>query len=127
MFQDCRGLEITAASEDAVKAFDATIVSYLGINPSAGPNLKATLDADPDMPLAHALKTYFFMLMATGPLQARAQKSAAEARKLVESANPRERMHIDAAGHWANGRKRAAIATWEAILVGNPRRLLTFV
>lgn len=120
MFQDCRGLEITAASEDAVKAFDATIVSYLGINPSAGPNLKATLDADPDMPLAHALKTYFFMLMATGPLQARAQKSAAEARKLAESANPRERMHIDAAEHWANGRKRAAIATWEAILVGNP-------
>ncbi|WNJ98118.1 tetratricopeptide repeat protein [Thalassospiraceae bacterium LMO-JJ14] len=120
MFQDCRGLEITAASEDAVKAFDATIVSYLGINPNAGPNLKATLDADPDMPLAHALKTYFFMLMATGPLQIRAQKAAADARKLAENANPRERMHIDAAEHWANGRKRAAIAMWEAILVGNP-------
>ena len=35
MFQDCRGLDVSAASEEAVKAFDATIVSYLGINPSA--------------------------------------------------------------------------------------------
>ena len=120
MFQDCRGLDITAASEDAVKAFDATIVSYLSINPSAGPNLKATLDADPDMPLAHALKAYFFMLMATGPLQQRAQLAAADARERAEAANPRERMHIDAAEHWANGRKLSAVATWEAILVAHP-------
>lgn len=120
MFQDCRGLDITAASDDAVRAFDATIVSYLSINPSAGPNLKATFDADPNMPLAHALKCYFFMLMATGPLQARAQMAAADARALAENATPRERMHIDAAEHWSHGRKKAALATWEAILVENP-------
>jgi hypothetical protein len=120
MFRDCRGLDITAASEEAVKAFDATIVSYLSINPSAGPNLKATLDADPDMPLAHALKAYFFMLMATGPLQERARKAAADARARAESATPRERLHISAAEHWSHGRKHAAIATWEAILVEHP-------
>ena len=120
MFQDCRGLDITAASEDAVKAFDATIVSYLSINPSAGPNLKATLDADPDMPLAHVIKSYFFMLMATAPLQARSQQAAAEARKRADSANPRERRHIDAAEHWSHGRKHAAIACWEAILAEFP-------
>ncbi|MGJ3259336.1 MAG: tetratricopeptide repeat protein [Rhodospirillales bacterium] len=120
MYQDCRGLDITAASEEAAKAFDRTIVSYLSINPSAGPNLKATLEADPNMPLAHALKAYFFMLMATGPLQERAQKAAAEARALAGNATSRERLHIDAAEHWSNGRKLAAIATWEAILVENP-------
>lgn len=124
MYQDCRGLDITAASEDAVKAFDKLIVSYLSINASAGPNLKATLELDPEMPLANAMKCYFFMLMATGPLQQRAQKAAAEARTLAENATPRERMHIDAAEHWANGRKRAAIATWEAILVENPLDVL---
>lgn len=124
MYQDCRGLDITAASEDAVKAFDKLIVSYLSINASAGPNLKATLDLDPEMPLANAMKCYFFMLMATGPLQQRAQKAAAEARTLAEGATPRERMHIEAAEHWAHGRKRAAIATWEAILVENPLDVL---
>ena len=124
MYQDCRGLDITAASEDAVKAFDKLVVSYLSINASAGPNLKATLEIDPGMPLANAMKCYFFMLMATGPLQDRAQKAAAEARTLAEAATPRERLHIDAAEHWANGRKRAAIATWEAILVENPLDVL---
>lgn len=120
MFQDCRGLDVTAASIAAVNAFDATIVSYLGINPSAGPNLKATLEADPDMPLAHVLKCYFFMLMATGPLQARAQKAAADARQRAESATPRERLHIDAAEHWSHGRKHAALACWETILQDHP-------
>lgn len=124
MYQDCRGLDITAASEDAVKAFDKLVVSYLSINASAGPNLKATLELDPGMPLANAMKCYFFMLMATGPLQDRAQKAAAEARTLAEAATPRECLHIDAAEHWANGRKRAAIATWEAILVENPLDVL---
>lgn len=120
MFVDCRGLDVTASSEDAVRAFDDTIVSYLSINPSAGPNLKRTLDADPDMPLAHALKSYFFMLMATGPLRDRAQKAAAEARARAGDATGREKLHVDAAEHWSHGRKHAAIATWEAILVENP-------
>lgn len=124
MYQDCRGLEITAASEQAVKAFDETIVSYLSINPSAGPNLKATLDADAEMPLAHVMKSYFFMLMATKPLQERAQKAAAEARALAGNANPRERLHIEAAENWSHGRKHAAIGAWEAILVENPLDVL---
>ena len=56
MHQDRRGLDITAASADAVAAFDKTIESYLGIMPSAGPHLKATFEAAPDMPMAHVLK-----------------------------------------------------------------------
>ena len=47
MFHDCRGLEITAASDVAVAAFDKTIISYLGIQPDRGPNLKAIFEADP--------------------------------------------------------------------------------
>ena len=36
MFHDCRGLEITATSSDAITAFDQTVDSYLGIKPAAG-------------------------------------------------------------------------------------------
>lgn len=124
MYQDCRGLDMTAKSAAAVDAFDATINSYLGIRPSAGPNLKATLDADPEMPLAHVLKCYFFMLMATAPLKERAQKAAAQARAFAETATPREQLHVTAAEHWSHGRKHAALATWEAILVENPLDVL---
>lgn len=120
MFHDCRGLEITAASDVAVAAFDKTIISYLGIQPDAGPNLKAIFEADPDMVMAHVLKSYFFMLMATRPLQDRSQKAAADARLRADGATAREQLHVDAAEHWSHGRKRAAIALWEAILVANP-------
>jgi len=44
-YQDCRGLDTTAASESAVRAFDDTIRAYLGIRPSAGPLLKTVFDA----------------------------------------------------------------------------------
>ena len=124
MFHDCRGLEITAASEDAVKAFDRTIDSYLGIKPEAAPNLKATFEADPEMPMAHAMKSYFFMLMATGPLKERSRKAAADATKFAQTATKREQMHAEAASHWSHGRKRAALATWEAILVSEPLDIL---
>lgn len=124
MYQDCRGLEITAASMEAVEEYDKTIESYLGIKPEAGPNLKATLGADPNMPMAHVMKSYFFMLMATAPLKERSQKAAADAVELAQDATERERLHAEAAAHWSNGRKHAAIATWEAILVGNPTDVL---
>jgi tetratricopeptide (TPR) repeat protein len=124
MLYDCRGLEITAASSDAVAAFDRTIDSYLGIKPEAAPNLKATFEADPEMPMAHAMKSYFFMLMATGPLKERSRKAAADATNYAQAATKREKMHAEAASHWSHGRKSAALATWEAILVTEPRDIL---
>lgn len=124
MFHDCRGLEITGASTDAVEAFDRTIDSYLGIKPEAAPNLKATFAADPEMSMAHTMKSYFFMLMATGPLKERSQKAAADATKFAKMATVREQMHADAATHWSHGRKREALATWENILITEPRDIL---
>lgn len=124
MFHDCRGLEITAASSNAVQAYDRLVDSYLGIKPEAAPNLKATLEADPEMPMAHAMKSYFFMLMATGPLKERSRKAAADATRYAEAATKREQMHAEAASHWSHGRKRAALATWEAILVTDPLDIL---
>lgn len=124
MFHDCRGLEITATSSDAVTAFDQTVDSYLGIKPEAAPNLKATFEADPEMPMAHTMKSYFFMLMATGPLKERSRKAAADAAKFAQVATKREQMHAEAATHWSHGRKGAALATWEIILEEEPRDIL---
>lgn len=124
MFHDCRGLEVTASSEDAVKALDTLTDSYLGIKTEAGPNLKILLELDSNMTLAHVMKSYFFMLMATGPLKIKSQQAAETATSLAEAATDRERRHAEAATHWSNGRKRDAIATWEAILLDEPRDIL---
>lgn len=124
MLYDCRGLEITAASSEAVAAFDRTIDSYLGIKPEAASNLKATFEADPEMPMAHAMKSYFFMLMATGPLKERSRMAAADATNYAQAATKREQMHAEAASHWSHGRKHAALETWESILVTEPNDIL---
>ena len=72
MHADCRGLPLTAASADAVAAFDATVDAYLGLARDTGDRLKATLKADPAMPLAHVLRGSVFLLMGKPSLLAKA-------------------------------------------------------
>lgn len=124
MFADKRGLALTTANDAAVQALDYTLDGYLAMRRDTGDRLKAVFAADADMPMAHVMKAYFCMLMATAPLKAVAQKAAAEARARAEGATPRERLHIDACEHWAHGRKIRALACWEAILAGNPLDIL---
>ena len=124
MFSDKRGLELSAATADAASAFDHVLDGYLSMRRDTGDRLKALFAADADMPMAFVLKSYFCMLMATGSLQSAAQKAAAEARARAEAANERERLHIEAAENWSHGRKRRAIACWEAILAVYPLDIL---
>ncbi len=124
MQTDCRGLEFTAKGPDAMAAFDATIDGYLGLAADTGPRLKAVFEADPDMPMAHVLKGYFFMLMASAPLKARAAKASAEAEARMGAATSRERRHASALAAWVGGRHGEAVRAWEAILAEYPRDVL---
>ena len=62
MHHDIRGLPQTAASAEALRAFDATVEAYLGFELATGERLKETLAIDPAMPLAHCLKGCFLLL-----------------------------------------------------------------
>lgn len=124
MHFDQRGLSLSAASSTAAQAFDYTVEGYLSMRRDTGDRLKALFGEDPDMPMAHVLKAYFCMLMATGGLRSAARKAAAEAQRRQEAATPRERLHIDAADHWVQGRTNRAIACWEAILAEYPTDIL---
>ena len=81
MFRDVRGLEVTAASEEAVGHLDATIRSFLGFRLDTGEHLKRTLAADPEMPLALAVRGCFMHLFGQPALlpKARACWEAARA------------------------------------------------
>lgn len=124
MQTDCRGVEFTAKEPRAMAAFDATIEGYLGLAADTGPRLKAVFEADPDMPMAHVLKGYFFMLMASAPLKARAAKASAEADARMDAATPRERRHAAALAAWVRGRHGEAVRSWESILAEHPRDVL---
>jgi hypothetical protein len=53
------------------RAYDATVDAYLGFARDTGDRLKATLKADPAMPLAHVLRGAFFLLMGKPTLLAK--------------------------------------------------------
>jgi hypothetical protein len=83
MHADCRGLPLTAANAGAVAAFDATVDAYLHFARDTGDRLKATLKADPAMPLAHVLRGSFFLLMGKPSLLAKAAEASAAANRAL--------------------------------------------
>lgn len=125
MVLDCRGVEFTAAGDAAVAAFDHVIDGYLGLAADTGERLKAVFAADPEMPMAHVLNGYFFMLMASAPLKERAVKvAAAAAGEAAKAGSARERWHAAALEAWTRGAHGAAIGHWEAILRAEPTDVL---
>jgi len=124
VFEDVRGLALTAANQAAVAAFDATVAAYLGFARDTGERLKAVFAADPEMPMAHVLKGYFFHLMAVPALKRKAAGVAAEAARFMAGASAREQQHLQALLAWCKGDLRGAARAWDAILVEHPRDAL---
>ena len=126
MFRDVRGLEVTAASEEAVGHLDATIRSFLGFRLDTGEHLKRTLAADPEMPLALAVRGCFMHLFGQPALlpKARACWEAARAAAEARGAGERERGHVEALGAWCQGDLDTAARHWDAILLRWPQDLL---
>jgi tetratricopeptide (TPR) repeat protein len=126
MFQDAHGLHVTAASAQAVQAFDHAINGYLGYRADTPQRLAALFDADPDFGLAHCLKGYFAMLSYKQAAVPMAEAAVADARRLTEQATPRERAHVVALQSWIDGEPDRAVAIWEQILGEHPRDVLAF-
>ena len=74
MFYDQRGLPLTAANEQAVLSYDATINAYLGFQLTTGTHLKEGLEADDNMPMLHILRGYFMKLFAVPALEEKARQ-----------------------------------------------------
>jgi tetratricopeptide (TPR) repeat protein len=126
MHKDARGLALTAASADAVRHFDDTIEGYLGFTNDIGDRLKRVFAADPDMPLAHCVKGYFFQLFSNPALDPKADKAlaAAKAALTARGGNAREAAHVAALEAWRRGDLDAAVARWEDILLDHPLDVL---
>jgi len=123
---DVRGLEITAASEAAVRDFDATVAQYLRFGLDTGDCLKRTLAEDPEMALAHCVKGYFFMLFCVPALAVKARASLEAGRRSAaeRGATERERRHLDALDAWTRGEFEEAVSHLEVILAAHPRDIL---
>ena len=125
-FPDCRGLPATAASADAVRLYDEAIEAYLGFGRDIGDKLKAALESDPDMPLAHCTRGYFLMLFGKRSLHKSAAGALAAATKAAKKvgATQREQDHMAALALWLKEDWNGALVQWEAILLDHPLDVL---
>lgn len=126
MFQDVRGLEMTAASEDAVRAFDHVVAGYVGYRTDIPQRMEALFAADADCPLAHCLRGYFAMLSFKAAALPMAREASEAALRLTLEAAPREQDHAAALEAWVAGRPDRATAIWQQILDEHPHDLLAF-
>ena len=124
MAVDAQGLAITAASAEAVTAYDDVVEAYLKYRADAGQRLKGLMKLDPEMPMGLVLGGVFFMLAYNTALVPRA-KAAAEA-AARHAGTDRERAHAAALALWADGQVDAALGAWEAIMAVHPHDILAF-
>ncbi len=126
VYSDQRGITYTAANQDAVDHFDATITEYVHMGTETGARLKETLAADADFPMAHILRGCFMQLFCIPALTEKAKQSLARARAASASVgvDDREQHHMDALGAWVAGDMRSALEHWESILLGHPLDML---
>src|SRR5579872_5321897 len=105
MVEDARGLDMTAAGEEAARLFDAAVAGYCGLRRDTGEHLKRALAADPRLVLGQVLKGYFMLLFATRGTVARAESAARAAREAIAAAGAtaRERAHLAALEAWSGG------------------------
>ena len=117
------GLSYTAATPEAVAAFDDTVSSYLGFGRDIGDRLKGVFGHDPDMVMAHIAKGYFFKLFGSAVMAERAKKALAKAETLSAETQitSREMLHLDALRAWCAEDLDGATAAWERALIEHPK------
>ncbi len=123
LHRDRLGLELTAASGEAARAFDDTVWAYVGFSREPGVPLKRALQADPAMPMALCLQGYFMHLMGLPGLIPKARAALSSLQK-ISAMNPREKMHAAALGAWCEGELERTCAILEGILASYPRDFL---
>lgn len=118
---DHAGQPMTAASAAAVDAYEGFLDAYGRFSPTVPDALKATLEADPEMPLAWCARGALMMLSGKGELRPVAEASAAKAQALATQGTAREQAHAEALAAWVSHDEAKARGLWDAILEDHPQ------
>ncbi len=124
MYEDRWGLAITAANAEAVASYGAAVADVLEYRLAAGRHVKAALEADAGFAMGLCLRGYMLMQLATGAVAGKVDRVIAAGRAVAGRANRRERLHLEALGHWRGGEVGAACRCWRAILDDAPQDVL---
>ena len=126
MPRDAQDHTVSAASDEAARAFDHAVEGYLMHRVDAAQRIAPVLAADPGFGMAHVLRGYLPMTAYDGTFLPRAREALAEARRHLARATPRERAHAEALSFWIDGEVGRALSAWEDIISEHPGDVLAF-
>jgi tetratricopeptide (TPR) repeat protein len=113
---------MNTAARDA--AFALAVDQYLGWHGDPIASLNAALDADPGFLLAYTTIAALNALGGVKGTEEPIQSPLRAAEALSSGAGTREKLHLQAAKHWAVGEITAAGEAWELALAHDPHDLL---
>ena len=127
---DCFGQPTTIAATGndgaGVEAWNATQLAFLAHGAATPDHLGATLAADPEFALAHAVKGMFLLLLGRGELVATAREACSSAKTSVahRPVSARERAFVRALEVWLGGHPSKAVAILDQVLEAAPDDML---
>ncbi len=122
MHTDIYGQETTLRTRDALEQWNATLAAFMAHGAATPTHLGATLTAEPDFALGHAVKGMFYLLLGRSELieTAREALGVAEASMMASPISAREQSFVKALKVWMAGKPSAAIAHLEDVLAVHP-------
>jgi len=122
MHDDIFGQPTSLTSAVARSEWDAAQKGFLAHAAATPSHLAATLGAEPDFAMGHAVKGLFTLLMGRRELDQTAAEALAAARRLsdVGGATARERLYVQALAAYLGGRPSGAVVALERVLDAHP-------
>ncbi len=119
---DCFGQSTTTATPQAVEAWNATQLAFLAHGASTPTHLAATLEADPNFALVHAVKGMFLLLLGRSELvpTAREALQTAQTSDANSPTSDRERAFTQALSAYLNGHPSKSVAIFDSLLKAAP-------
>lgn len=122
MHLDIFGQTTTLSSAAAQTSWDQTLLAFMAHGATTPVHLGATLEAEPDFALGHAVKGVFYLLLGRKELIQVAHDALTSARASLTrvSATSREVKFVDALAAWIDGSPSKSIGVLEEILITSP-------
>ncbi len=124
MLKDTTGLSVTANNQDAVDAFERTLISYFRFGIDIGKNLKETYSKDENMFFAHILRGYFMHLMGSRKMLPKAENALLAAQRHEKNLTEREILHLRSLEAWCKLDLRKTTSCWQNIVDNYPQDAL---
>lgn len=124
MHRDIHGNPLTAATAEQATQIDATLLGLAGLRVEAAVAADALPDTMRDVPLAHILRATCYLMAAEAAAAPELRRSLSAALTLAQGMTERERQHLQALTHWANGNFVRAAESYQRLTSDFPRDLL---